>query len=81
MCRLAVYKVIYRDGGFLSDVLAGIDQVLSLPMTVKLFPEISLDELIGTSQTLRYLLDYLGLYPSMYERFAQVVFRGLDFLF
>lgn len=26
--RLAVYKVIYRDGGFLSDVLAGIDQAI-----------------------------------------------------
>ncbi|KAL2620970.1 hypothetical protein R1flu_001175 [Riccia fluitans] len=26
--RLAVYKVIYRDGGFLSDVLAGIDQAV-----------------------------------------------------
>nr|XP_024378520.1 subtilisin-like protease SBT2.6 [Physcomitrium patens] len=24
--RIAVYKVIYRDGGFLSDVLAGLDQ-------------------------------------------------------
>ncbi|KAJ7566579.1 hypothetical protein O6H91_02G109400 [Diphasiastrum complanatum] len=24
--RLAVYKVIYRDGGYLSDVLAGVDQ-------------------------------------------------------
>ncbi|CAM6128487.1 unnamed protein product [Calypogeia fissa] len=26
--RLAIYKVIYRDGGFLSDVLAGIDQAV-----------------------------------------------------
>lgn len=25
--RIAVYKVIFRDGGFLSDVLAGLDQV------------------------------------------------------
>ena len=24
--RLAVYKVVYRDGGYLSDVLAGVDQ-------------------------------------------------------
>ncbi|XP_024526147.1 subtilisin-like protease SBT2.5 [Selaginella moellendorffii] len=26
--RIAVYKVIYRDGGYLSDVLAGIDQAV-----------------------------------------------------
>ena len=28
--RLAVYKVVYRDGGFLSDVLAGVDQASTL---------------------------------------------------
>ena len=31
--RIAVYKVIFRDGGFLSDVLAGLDQVYNnLPL-------------------------------------------------
>jgi hypothetical protein len=28
-CRIALYKVVFRDDGFLSHVLAGIDQVLS----------------------------------------------------
>jgi hypothetical protein len=28
-CRIALYKVVFHDGGFLSHVLAGIDQVLS----------------------------------------------------
>ncbi len=28
-CRIALYKVVFRDDGFLSHVLAGIDQLLS----------------------------------------------------
>ena len=38
-----MYKVIYRDGGFLSDVLAGLDQVRTQSSLTHCFPIVTFD--------------------------------------
>jgi hypothetical protein len=52
-CRIALYKVVFRDDGFLSHILAGIDQVLS---TFGIPPSHSFDLITDSYHDLHELL-------------------------
>lgn len=65
-CRLAVYKVIYRDGGFLSDVLAGIDQV-SHPWLLNLHNLFSSKTMINFGAHANFMLDHRPIWLKLFK--------------